>query len=704
MAHETQGYCLMNFREKVRPRLALSVLLVIVILGLCLRLYRLDAQSVWGDEWPNVAHLQAPDALTYARLIQLEYPEQAHAPLFYFVNYYWAKWVGTDVYRLRLLPVFLGLLAIPLIYMLGKLVHSPFAGLVAALCFALSPQHIWYSQEIRPYSLLTPIAVLSTYALLRATREEKRRWWILNLALNAIGPWVHLFMVLLPFLQGLWLLILVRRQWRRLILWTAFQLLLLLPWALWMTQLPFNNEHPDNMVSPALIASDVFADDIVTFHLDMLPSWKTHGPEELAPWLAHRLKYHHSMDYALLAVFGLGVLRLVYPLLGFARRSASRAKTPEGRTQLTDALLLLALLCVPGLVLGTLSIIFQRPFLSPMYSMYNSAALYIGIGMVLAGIRFAPGKAVAVAIVGTLYGYQLGITLPDTTRSDWKGAATQIAEQGARGDLVIEFEIAWPSECMRVYLDEDKFPFRRVPTLQAALDDAATFLENNPSQHVWVVFESAFLVWWFPDYNIPQNVQRDCEARNLVASTRALIGHRNLMMVRVERAPQGAVTGIGAPMKPFAPIDFSGILASCGRANPSTHDVERLRRAIMFWPPLNKSFFLTNVFDLVEQGDFELAELLARKLVSANPKFGLGYLALGAALVGQDRRDEARAAFERAYTLHAGLRAITGRLTDALVEPGGEGRVKEPLDTLRRLHFPYLSALERVASIAKPPR
>lgn len=137
--------------RKARRRAAIA-LLAVILLAAGLRLYRLDEQSIWADEWPNVAHLDAPDALSYVRLIQLMYPEQAHACLYYFAQYWWARAAGGSLAGLRLLPVATSLATVPLLFLLVSLLFGRGPGLIAALFFALSPQHIWHAQEIRPYA------------------------------------------------------------------------------------------------------------------------------------------------------------------------------------------------------------------------------------------------------------------------------------------------------------------------------------------------------------------------------------------------------------------------------------------------------------------------------------------------------------------------------------------------------------------------
>ena len=87
---------------------------------------------------------------------------------------------------LRLLPVALAVSAVPLLYGFVRHLCGEKAGLLAALCLALSPQHIWYAQELRPYELVTPLAVISVWSFMRAYRGGSPVWWVVNLISNTL--------------------------------------------------------------------------------------------------------------------------------------------------------------------------------------------------------------------------------------------------------------------------------------------------------------------------------------------------------------------------------------------------------------------------------------------------------------------------------------------------------------------------------------
>ncbi len=156
---------------KDRSALLITILLVLIILlALGLRLYGLDAQSLWYDEGFSVY---------LARMGPVEITERTAAdiqpPLYYYLLHGWIELLGDGEMALRGLSLIFGLLTVPLIFSVAwQLFGSYLAALLAALLLAVSPLHVWYSQEVRMYTLLTFLCLLSSYLLLQITARSPR--------------------------------------------------------------------------------------------------------------------------------------------------------------------------------------------------------------------------------------------------------------------------------------------------------------------------------------------------------------------------------------------------------------------------------------------------------------------------------------------------------------------------------------------------
>jgi len=102
------------------------MLLFIVLAGAILRLYRLGAQSLWGDEALSalIAASSSADVLNNAFA-------SVHPPGYYFLLHLWRFAAGETDLALRYPSAFLGVLSIVLTFQLGRNIRSKRLGLWA---------------------------------------------------------------------------------------------------------------------------------------------------------------------------------------------------------------------------------------------------------------------------------------------------------------------------------------------------------------------------------------------------------------------------------------------------------------------------------------------------------------------------------------------------------------------------------------------
>lgn len=95
-------------------------------------------------------------------------------PLYFILARFWVQLFGPKVAAVRSLSAWISLLVFPSIYWLcWELFKSASAGWVAVAIVAVSPFHVLYAQEARPYMLFTVIVLLSSAILLRAIALDK---------------------------------------------------------------------------------------------------------------------------------------------------------------------------------------------------------------------------------------------------------------------------------------------------------------------------------------------------------------------------------------------------------------------------------------------------------------------------------------------------------------------------------------------------
>lgn len=136
-------------------------LLIIVLLAIILRLYKIGFQSAWLDEIltlvytdPNLTTKQANEIIS----------ARAGIPhLYFFIGREVSHIFGSDIANIRIISAVFSVGVVIAIYFLAKELFSKKAGLIAALLVAVQPFLIEHGQEGRVYSMLVFFIVLSYY-------------------------------------------------------------------------------------------------------------------------------------------------------------------------------------------------------------------------------------------------------------------------------------------------------------------------------------------------------------------------------------------------------------------------------------------------------------------------------------------------------------------------------------------------------------
>lgn len=254
------------------------MLLLVLLLAFALRAYRLDAQSLRGDEAATVLYAAMP----LSELWELSRITDPHPPLFYALLHPWQWLLGDSAWVMRFVGVIAGTLTVAALYRLaretlrrrnglqqkrmGELPPSPpglrhtSIALLAATLLAVNPLQIWLAQDIRSYPLFTLLGLLSSWALWAALRgqgsgvrgqgKDKQGSrgtegrgdgqftihrspftiyhssslpWLLYILLTVASLYTHYYTVFLIAFQGVWALLNAKRFWSQKWPWLASQ-------------------------------------------------------------------------------------------------------------------------------------------------------------------------------------------------------------------------------------------------------------------------------------------------------------------------------------------------------------------------------------------------------------------------------------------------------------------------------------------------
>ncbi|NNF25697.1 MAG: hypothetical protein HKN73_00555, partial [Gemmatimonadetes bacterium] len=219
--------------------------LAILLVAAFLRLASLGYESLWVDEFST---------LRVSRAHLFDLPSVAaegdsQPPLFYLLVKAFT-YLGTNEVTARLTSAISGLVTIPALGWVAARLSDRRAAVIAMGILAVSPFHVWYSQEARAYALLLFFLTLSVGFLVRTGGGHRTPgWaWIGFVATTTLALYTHL--MAMPFLVvqlavALWAgrrtegptpayeipMVSLEVDWRRTVLGQGVALLIFLPQA-----------------------------------------------------------------------------------------------------------------------------------------------------------------------------------------------------------------------------------------------------------------------------------------------------------------------------------------------------------------------------------------------------------------------------------------------------------------------------------------
>jgi 4-amino-4-deoxy-L-arabinose transferase-like glycosyltransferase len=207
-----------SFLKSINPSFLVGFIL---LAGVFLRLWRLAHNDLWFDETCSIYISER-----LSDYIARDY----NPPLYYVLLHFWIRFLGSGEFFLRFFSVVFNVATIFIIYKLGRLLLDVRVGLVSAFLLALSPLHIWYSQEARGYTLSIFFTVLSVYFFVSALKKDKFYFWCLFTASSICSLYSSYYFIFIVF--GEFVVLLASRYRRFIGKWLAssfFSLLAFLP-------------------------------------------------------------------------------------------------------------------------------------------------------------------------------------------------------------------------------------------------------------------------------------------------------------------------------------------------------------------------------------------------------------------------------------------------------------------------------------------
>jgi uncharacterized membrane protein len=205
-------------------RLGGLLLCVIVLLGVGLRSYRLDYQSLWTDEIYSL--IVTDPTLTFREFWDRVFTD-THPPIYYLVLRLSSAVFGQSEMAARAPSALFGALTLCVATIVpGALSAS--SRLVFLLLLAISPGAVWYAREARSYALLlllSAVITLTCTSFVQCTQADSRRAGTaigMLTAASILASFTHYFGFLLAMSAFLTCFLLAERRRRMTVVLAAF--------------------------------------------------------------------------------------------------------------------------------------------------------------------------------------------------------------------------------------------------------------------------------------------------------------------------------------------------------------------------------------------------------------------------------------------------------------------------------------------------
>jgi len=393
-------------------------------LGAALRLFHLGHQNLWIDESISIQMATWAEGGEFWRGLLRD----IHGPFTSLLLHGWIR-LGQSEEWMRLLYAIPAIATIPLAARLGAALGSESAGRVSAAILALSPFHIWYSQEIRNYSWAMFWATAAVLIFVKAWDSPVRARWFAGLgALLAVGVLTNFSITLL--LAALTFLVLTRRPFRPRFFWAwsavvAGVVVVFLPWFVdWYGRIGGERIFVDAPTPTGMPLREASG-----FSLAGLPYalWTFSFGYSLGPSLQD---LHLDRSWNALAPHA-PVLALGFAAIATGFVLGIRDLTRRGRLFLIAGLLLIPLLLV--VVLSSREVKTFHP--RYMIASFPAFIAVLGAGWSRSGILSRASAAVALVLaivaLNNLY------FNPRYAKEDSRSAARMILEKEEPGDSVV---------------------------------------------------------------------------------------------------------------------------------------------------------------------------------------------------------------------------------------------------------------------------
>ncbi len=141
--------------------------------------------------------------------------QNVHVPLYHLTVHYWQSLFGNDIIVGRALSLIFLLLTIPVAFVQLRDIYSERTAYTFTLLLTLSPFIHWFTSEIRMYTMLMFLTILSQTTFLKLRQDPNKLRWVLYTVVAILGVYTHYFFNLVLLSQILFYLATARIYFQR---------------------------------------------------------------------------------------------------------------------------------------------------------------------------------------------------------------------------------------------------------------------------------------------------------------------------------------------------------------------------------------------------------------------------------------------------------------------------------------------------------
>jgi hypothetical protein len=398
-------------RKKYSNIYSYILLAIIIGLGLALRMYKLSEKSLWYDEVVSIFHKRSIPHIIFLK--------------------YWINLFGYTEFALRLPAVIFGVMSIYIVYKIGDILFNKEIGLMSAFLLSVSTFHVLWSQQVRYYSLLVFLSLLSSFFFILTLRNNKLKSYVAYTICGVLLCNIHPYGVFIIFVHVLFVFLLkgMREKKNK---WVISQMVILLSFLILLLFFHPTAELLSYIVKPS---AKVLINTIETFSF---------GGARLEHGGLGMDIYHKSLliPKLLLCIFLFFLGRGIVSIMNIKRKSSVIIKNQDTGnlsylTNNSEKLYFLLLWILIPIILPFLFSIFFRPIYLIRGTIIASVPFYILIAKGMDCIKRSLSKAVTIVIILFISVFSLNNLYNPNPKQSWRELVNYVKDNIQKDDVII---------------------------------------------------------------------------------------------------------------------------------------------------------------------------------------------------------------------------------------------------------------------------